>query len=126
MNPALDHSGAIRIHSSGGASSSSRRNGAKKKYGDLATDASTESGKASSNATSSLSFRLSNLHKYLEGELVAAGWPAWLSAVAGEAIQGWVPLKSDSFEKLEKVMGKTFNPCFHHRRFWLLIQERFV
>lgn len=53
--------------------------------------------------TESVSFRLGNLHKYVEGEQVAAGWPAWLSAVAGEAIQGWVPLRSDTFEKLEKV-----------------------
>ncbi|KAI3704736.1 hypothetical protein L1987_74963 [Smallanthus sonchifolius] len=36
-------------------------------------------------------------------EHVAAGWPAWLSAVAGEAIDGWIPQKSDSFERLEKV-----------------------
>ncbi|KAL8247083.1 hypothetical protein R6Q59_008299 [Mikania micrantha] len=36
-------------------------------------------------------------------EHVAAGWPAWLSAVAGEAIDGWLPLKSDGFERFEKV-----------------------
>lgn len=36
-------------------------------------------------------------------EHVAAGWPAWLSAVAGEAIDGWIPLKSDNFERCEKV-----------------------
>jgi hypothetical protein len=35
---------------------------------------------------------------------VAAGWLPWLNAVAGEAIQGWIPLKVDSFEKLEKVL----------------------
>lgn len=64
-----------------------------------------ESGRTSSNGcgSESVSFRLGNLHKYVEGEQVAAGWPAWLSAVAGEAIQGWVPLRADSFEKLEKV-----------------------
>lgn len=64
-----------------------------------------ESGRTSSNGcgSESVSFRLGNLHRYVEGEQVAAGWPAWLSAVAGEAIQGWVPLKADSFEKLEKV-----------------------
>ncbi|KAF8378736.1 hypothetical protein HHK36_030085 [Tetracentron sinense] len=32
----------------------------------------------------SLSFRLGNLQKYVEAEQVAAGWPAWLSAVAGK------------------------------------------
>lgn len=63
-----------------------------------------ESGRGSSNFTNSRSFRLRNLHRYIEGEQVAAGWPSWLSAVAGEAIQGWVPLKADNFEKLEKVM----------------------
>lgn len=36
-------------------------------------------------------------------EHVAAGWPAWLSAVAGEAIDGWLPQKSDSYERFEKV-----------------------
>jgi hypothetical protein len=45
------------------------------------------------------------LHKYIEGEQVAAGWPAWLSAVAGEAIHGWVPLNADGFEKLDKVVN---------------------
>lgn len=62
-----------------------------------------EHGKASAGCTTSQSFRLENLNKYIEGEQVAAGWPSWLSAVAGDAIQGWVPLKADSFEKLEKV-----------------------
>lgn len=38
-----------------------------------------------------------------EGEQVAAGWPPWLAAVAGEAIKGWVPRRADSFEKLDKV-----------------------
>lgn len=42
-------------------------------------------------------------HRYEEAEQAAAGWPSWLIAVAGEAIQGLVPLKTDSFEKLEKV-----------------------
>lgn len=43
------------------------------------------------------------LPKATEGEQVAAGWPAWLAAVAGEAIRGWVPRRADSFEKLDKV-----------------------
>jgi hypothetical protein len=37
------------------------------------------------------------------GEQVAAGWPAWLSAVAGDAIKGWIPRHAASFEKLDKV-----------------------
>ena len=39
----------------------------------------------------------------LEGEQVAAGWPSWLSQVAGEAIKGWIPRHAASFEKLDKV-----------------------
>ncbi|KAI4340129.1 hypothetical protein MLD38_024997 [Melastoma candidum] len=65
--------------------------------------------------TESTSFRLGNLHKYVEGEQVAAGWPAWLSAVAGEAIQGWVPLRSDGFEKLEKIGQGTYSSVFRAR-----------
>ncbi|RWW89047.1 hypothetical protein BHE74_00002055 [Ensete ventricosum] len=60
-------------------------------------------GKPNSDSTRLQSFRLGNLHKHIEGEQVAAGWPSWLCVVAGEAIHGWVPLKADSFEKLEKV-----------------------
>lgn len=41
--------------------------------------------------------------KAMEGEHVAAGWPSWLAAVAGEAIKGWLPRRADSFEKLDKV-----------------------
>lgn len=37
------------------------------------------------------------------GAQVVAGWPSWLAAVAGEAINGWIPRKAESFEKLEKV-----------------------
>ena len=38
-----------------------------------------------------------------QGELVAAGWPVWLTAVASEAIDGWVPLRADAYERLDKV-----------------------
>lgn len=47
--------------------------------------------------------RLSNPPKNLHGEQVAAGWPSWLSTVAGEAINGWTPRRADTFEKLDKV-----------------------
>ncbi|XP_022844906.1 protein IMPAIRED IN BABA-INDUCED STERILITY 1-like isoform X1 [Olea europaea var. sylvestris] len=76
-----------------------------------------ESGPASSNGcgSESVSFRLGNLHRYVEGEQVAAGWPAWLSAVAGEAIQGWVPAKAESYEKLEKIGQGTYSSVFRAR-----------
>lgn len=47
--------------------------------------------------------RRSNPPKNLLGEQVAAGWPPWLSEVCGEALNGWLPRKADSFEKIEKV-----------------------
>lgn len=48
--------------------------------------------------------RHSNPPKHVHGEQVAAGWPSWLSAVAGEAISGWTPRRADTFEKLDKVV----------------------
>lgn len=47
--------------------------------------------------------RLSNPPKHLQGEQVAAGWPPWLTAVCGEALNGWIPRKADTFEKIDKV-----------------------
>ena len=47
--------------------------------------------------------RLSNPSNNVHGEQVAAGWPSWLSKVAGEAINGLVPRRADTFEKLDKV-----------------------
>jgi hypothetical protein len=46
---------------------------------------------------------IGSVPKAMEGEHVAAGWPSWLAAVAGEAIKGWLPRRADSFEKLDKV-----------------------
>lgn len=50
---------------------------------------------------------------------VAAGWPAWLVSVAGEALVGWTPRRASTFEKLEKVSIQfgsygelCFNECF--------------
>lgn len=33
-----------------------------------------------------------------------AGWPAWLINVAPKAVEGWLPRRADSFEKLGKVI----------------------
>ena len=52
--------------------------------------------------------RSSNPGKNIHGEQVAAGWPAWLSAVAGEAINGWIPRRADTFEKIDKVKTNDF------------------
>ncbi|MCI11360.1 putative serine/threonine-protein kinase [Trifolium medium] len=46
---------------------------------------------------------LGRVPKAIEGEQVAAGWPAWLSSVAGDAIKGWIPRSADTFERLHKV-----------------------
>ncbi|KAK6154345.1 hypothetical protein DH2020_008593 [Rehmannia glutinosa] len=50
-----------------------------------------------------------------EGEQVAAGWPPWLAAVAGEAIKGWLPRRADSFEKLDKIGQGTYSNVYRAR-----------
>ncbi|KAM0979848.1 hypothetical protein ACFX13_015916 [Malus domestica] len=119
VTPAFDHSGAFRDNVGNSGRSRAGLGEAEKKSkkgAELSGNELGESGRASSNGgggnyhksnnsySESLSFRLSNLQKYVEGEQVAAGWPTWLSAVAGEAIQGWVPLRADAYEKLEKKL----------------------
>lgn len=56
-----------------------------------------------------------SIPKHVEGEQVAAGWPAWLSAVAGESIKGWIPRKADSFEKLDKIGQGTYSNVYKAR-----------
>ncbi|KAG0484652.1 hypothetical protein HPP92_008543 [Vanilla planifolia] len=58
---------------------------------------------------------IGSIPKALEGEQVVAGWPAWLAAVAGEAIRGWVPRKADSFEKLDKIGQGTYSNVYRAR-----------
>ncbi|WKA12130.1 hypothetical protein VitviT2T_029550 [Vitis vinifera] len=58
---------------------------------------------------------LGSIPKAMEGEQVAAGWPAWLSAVAGEAIRGWLPRRADSFEKLDKIGQGTYSNVYRAR-----------
>ncbi|XP_059632677.1 probable serine/threonine-protein kinase At1g54610 [Cornus florida] len=59
--------------------------------------------------------RLSNPPKHVYGEQVAAGWPSWLSAVAGEAINGWTPRRADTFEKLNKIGQGTYSNVYKAR-----------
>ncbi|KAK1302981.1 putative serine/threonine-protein kinase [Acorus calamus] len=53
--------------------------------------------------------------KAVEGEQVAAGWPAWLAEHAGEAIRGWVPRRADSFERLDKIGQGTYSNVYRAR-----------
>jgi serine/threonine protein kinase len=50
-----------------------------------------------------------------EAELIAAGWPSWLTSVAGEAIKGWVPRRAESFEKLDKIGQGTYSSVYRAR-----------
>ncbi|KAI3753751.1 hypothetical protein L2E82_25813 [Cichorium intybus] len=58
---------------------------------------------------------LTTVPRATEGEQVAAGWPPWLAAVAGEAIKGWVPRRADSFEKLDKIGQGTYSNVYRAR-----------
>ncbi|KAG6408132.1 hypothetical protein SASPL_131135 [Salvia splendens] len=50
-----------------------------------------------------------------QGELVAAGWPVWLTTVASEAIDGWVPLRADAYERLDKIGQGTYSNVYRAR-----------
>ncbi|XP_047335198.1 protein IMPAIRED IN BABA-INDUCED STERILITY 1-like [Impatiens glandulifera] len=50
-----------------------------------------------------------------QAEQISAGWPCWLSAVAGEAIDGWLPLKSDLYEKMDKIGQGTYSNVYRAR-----------
>ncbi|GAB2218767.1 hypothetical protein Droror1_Dr00001999 [Drosera rotundifolia] len=59
--------------------------------------------------------RLSNPGRSVRGEQVAAGWPSWLSEVAGEAINGWIPRRADTFEKIDKIGQGTYSNVYKAR-----------
>ncbi|CAL0328991.1 unnamed protein product [Lupinus luteus] len=50
--------------------------------------------------------------KAVEGEQVAAGWPYWLSSVASEAINGWIPRSANTFERLNKIGQGTYSTVY--------------
>nr|AAF21469.1 cdc2-like protein [Arabidopsis thaliana] len=54
-------------------------------------------------------------HRNIEAEQAAAGWPAWLCSAAAEAVHGWVPLKAEAFQKLEKIGQGTYSSVFRAR-----------
>lgn len=59
--------------------------------------------------------RIGSLVNGERGAQVVAGWPSWLSAVAGEAINGWVPRKAESFQKLDKIGQGTYSSVYKAR-----------
>ncbi|KAM4133879.1 hypothetical protein ACJW30_01G365600 [Castanea mollissima] len=59
--------------------------------------------------------RIGSLPHGERGAQVIAGWPSWLTAVAGEAINGWVPRKANSFEKLDKIGQGTYSSVYKAR-----------
>ncbi|KAK9286452.1 hypothetical protein L1049_014849 [Liquidambar formosana] len=59
--------------------------------------------------------RIVSIPKGVEVAQVAAGWPSWLTAVAGEAIKGWMPRRADSFEKLDKIGQGTYSSVYRAR-----------
>ncbi|KAM1060908.1 hypothetical protein ACFX2B_025236 [Malus domestica] len=48
-------------------------------------------------------------------EQTAAGWPGWLAAAAPEAINGWIPRRADTFEKLNKIGQGTYSSVYKAR-----------
>ncbi|KAL2894291.1 hypothetical protein RDABS01_010200, partial [Bienertia sinuspersici] len=59
--------------------------------------------------------RIISMPRVAHGEEVIEGWPSWLTSVASEAIQGWVPRRADSFEKLDKIGQGTYSNVYKAR-----------
>ncbi|XP_074264137.1 putative serine/threonine-protein kinase At1g54610 [Silene latifolia] len=59
--------------------------------------------------------RIVSMSRAQRGDQGFAGWPSWLSSVAGEAIQGWVPRRADSFQKLDKIGQGTYSSVYKAR-----------
>ncbi|KAJ6369919.1 hypothetical protein OIU76_028224 [Salix suchowensis] len=71
--------------------------------------------KRRSSGSGSISFKLGFSSRNVAVEQIAAGWPSWLSAAAGEAVHGWVPLRAEAFEKLDKIGQGTYSSVFQAR-----------
>ncbi|KDP42465.1 hypothetical protein JCGZ_00262 [Jatropha curcas] len=74
-----------------------------------------EDKKKSAKANTQKVTRILTLGHGERGAQVVAGWPTWLAAVAGEAINGWVPRRAESFEKLDKVGQGTYSSVYKAR-----------
>ncbi|KAK6915889.1 Protein kinase domain [Dillenia turbinata] len=90
-----------------------------------------EVGTSGRNQQLSRSTSITSMCNGTAGEQNAAGWPSWLTSVAGEAIRGWVPRRADSFEKLEKIGQGTYSSVYRARdletgKFVALKKVRFI
>lgn len=65
--------------------------------------------------------KMTSMPRGAKGEQADAGWPPWLTSVAGEAVKGWLPRSADSYEKLKKVSFFTIQSgyFFPYRHFEL-------
>ncbi|KAL1291541.1 probable serine/threonine-protein kinase At1g54610 isoform X2 [Arachis ipaensis] len=70
---------------------------------------------ASKKSNGSFSIRLGFSKRHVDAEHNAAGWPSWLTVTAGEAVHGWLPLRADSFQKLDKIGQGTYSSVFRAR-----------
>ncbi|KAF7803028.1 putative serine/threonine-protein kinase [Senna tora] len=95
--------------------------GSEKKGDGKSEDRNRDGKKSKSNNSSTkgssgrFSFKMKLSRRLVEAEQNAAGWPPWLTSAAGEAVHGWVPLRADSFEKLDKIGQGTYSSVFKAR-----------
>ncbi|XP_015698127.1 LOW QUALITY PROTEIN: probable serine/threonine-protein kinase At1g54610 [Oryza brachyantha] len=62
-----------------------------------------------------LELYFADVSKELRSEHVNTLWPDWLVNVAPEAVQGWVPLRAESFERLSKIGQGTYSSVYKAR-----------
>ncbi|MED6149437.1 hypothetical protein PIB30_062367 [Stylosanthes scabra] len=70
---------------------------------------------SSKKSNGSFSIRLGFAKRHVDAEHNAAGWPSWLTTTAAEAVHGWLPLRADSFQKLDKIGQGTYSSVFRAR-----------
>ncbi|KAK6940340.1 Protein kinase domain [Dillenia turbinata] len=60
-------------------------------------------------------YRFVSMSRDTETDNINDGWPSWLTSVAAEAVQGWVPRRADSFEKFDKIGQGTYSNVYRAR-----------
>ncbi|KAH9311646.1 hypothetical protein KI387_026681, partial [Taxus chinensis] len=53
--------------------------------------------------------------KAIDVEQSRAGWPIWLTKIAGDALDGWIPRSAESYEKLDKIGQGTYSNVYKAR-----------